>query len=159
GLTDCSANVRLFFCQGLGLQRNKDPDVPDVIAQVLDDPSREVRLTAVRALGFLDSRRHLPAIAKLYAKDSKEDDEDWCFAECLSKMGDIEISLACVQTSMLSRNWNVRFFAVSALKNIKSERVVPIAIRLLVPELRQTLAEMPTLAGCDRIYAGLYNLL
>jgi HEAT repeat protein len=146
------------YCLQL-LWRAKDKArVADVVAEYLHDPDREVRVTAVRALGFLGGRKHVPAILETYKKVTTKENDAW-FAESLAQLGEVDLTLRCVRSSMASQNWNLRWVAADSLRHVQSARVVPLAMELLETEFGQTMEEHAMHSVGDRVFISLCQSL
>ena len=152
-LKDASRRVRLFACQTLMFTKDKTAAV--AVAPLLTDVDREVRLTAVRTLGWLGGAEHVEPILDLYAREKPGMDDQWYFADALGRLGEQTVSLRAAASAMKSRNWNVRYFAVLAISFNQSRSVVPAIVTLLPAELRQTVQEMKAPRVGDRVLVGL----
>ncbi|MBN2295809.1 MAG: HEAT repeat domain-containing protein [Pirellulales bacterium] len=130
-LSDTSSQVRMFACQSLKFC--KDRSCPPVVASLLDDTDCEVRVIAVRTLGWIGSPKHVRDILRVYESREHQPGDEWVFADALSRLGEQKVSLNAAMKCMDSaqnNNWNVRYLAVSALEFNKSRAVVPALIQV-----------------------------
>ncbi len=148
---------RVYCLQSLWRAKDK-ARVADVVAEYLHDPDREVRITAVRALGFLGGRKHVPAILETYKREATKPYDTW-FAESLSQLGEVDTTLRCIRSSMASQNWNLRYVAADSLKHVQSPRVVALAMELLETEFGQTMEEHALHSLGDRVFISLCQTL
>jgi hypothetical protein len=158
-VTDPSSRMRLFACQALFASEEKDPEIVAAVVKLLDDDIREVRMTAVRALGRLGDRSHVGPILALYRQREITEGEAWVFAETLARLGETEVPLECFRKAMTSENWNIRRFAAESLWHIDKDRAVIAAMAALPGELRQTIGNLREHRIADQVLLTLVGLL
>ena len=156
-LRDNSPRIRLFACQSLMFTRDKT--TAGNVAALLDDPDAEVRRVAVRALGWLGGKEHIPAVVAAYRREPEEGRCAWPYADALARLGEKDVSLSAVRAAMRSDNWNVRYYTTEVVAFIDSPVVVPALMDLLVGELARTVGDMKAHHIGDRVYIGLYTEL
>ncbi len=156
-LREAPPKSRIYYLQMLWRAKEKAM-VADVVAEYLRDSDGEVRNAAVRTIGFLGERKHVPAILETHRRE-KTTKHDCSFAESLSQLGEVDLTLHCVRTSMNSQNWNIRWGAAEALRRVQSARVVPLAMELLETEFAQMMEESLTQSIGDRVFIALCQTL
>lgn len=156
-LKDTSAEVRKYACQALWL--HADPDHGPDARPLLTDTDRQVRLTAVAAVGRLGDKKAVPEVLKLYESEKPAADDAVTFAECLARLGEEKVSVAAAVKAMTSDNWNVRYFAVAALGHVKGDAAVAPLVACLGMELKRIVAGEKNTGFDERMYQTACKLL
>jgi hypothetical protein len=156
-LADTDAEVRASACQSLW--QHGDAALAPQVRPRLKDDDREVRRAAVRALGVLGDVKSVPDIVKVYEADEPGVGEAVTFAESLAALGETKVSVPIAVAAMASDNWNVRYFAVKALGDVKGDAAVPPLVDCLRLELKRITAGEKMTGFDERIYKTACKLL
>ncbi|HZH34825.1 MAG TPA: HEAT repeat domain-containing protein, partial [Pyrinomonadaceae bacterium] len=129
----------------------------DLLIQKLTSDDREIRQTAVRALGNLKSERAVPALIKVLEEDSELTPEA---AQALGQIGDMRAFEALIQL-LEAGDAGVLQAAVNALKSLAHPETVPRLRDLLSdadPPIRESAIRVAGYLGAkgseDEIFAG-----
>ncbi len=154
----------LFACQTLGSARPApDSDMTAAHAALLrtvDNENLWVARTAVRALG---KRQYKPArqrIIRLFTEHPTDESIAWCTAEALGSLGGADdVLLRAVDVALDSKNWNIRFFAIEAVRHAKSKKTVTFLIDQLASEIERTVRDVKEHGVGDRVLRSLVEQL
>ena len=145
-LSDDSAIVRVFAAQSLGkAEPTSAVDLAAIKAALLKTVDDEDLSAARSAVGSLGRLKHGPAIAQIvrFHKDHPTDEEVACTcAEALAGLGEQEVVFEAAHVALGSKNWNIRYFAIEALRQVASPKVVPFLVAHLSGELELAHSEL-----------------
>lgn len=157
-LLDSNARVRRFTLENLRFLG--DRSIGDSVLPLLDDPVPEVRSSALTALAQVGTARALPRIRRLYQEDksAKSNPE---FVRAFAMLGDVDAAMEAAKPLLRDANHNIRFWAASSFRYMRSDAIVPRLIASLPTEMELLLQEGKTWKGrlTDRTFMLLIDEL
>jgi hypothetical protein len=149
-LTSDLAQVRLFACQSLMLQ--KDKRCAPAVAALLADKDRSVRHTAVRALGWLGDERYVDSIVAVLEGDQPSLAERWVFTDALARLGERKRALRMAAEALDKGQEGARRSAFRSLAFIASPQADRLLVKNLATELERALAKPQGVHAFDSVF-------